>query len=88
MGSEDTGDELPQNWENGPTTEWSDMGLVAVSPCCDASRMAILYALRKDWAPKTAPWQPWMQEALFTVAAELDAEARMYHPPNPFEDLL
>ena len=64
------------------------MGLVAVTPCCDASRMAILCALRRDWAKDTSPWQPWVQEALFTVAAELDAEARMLHPPNPFEDLL
>lgn len=85
MDWEDIGDEPLPNSGRSPTPE---MGLVAIVPCCDASRMAILYALRKDWAPKTTPWQPWMQEALFQVAAELDAEARMLHPPNPFEDLL
>jgi hypothetical protein len=50
--------------------------------------MALLYAMRRDWSPKTVPWQPWTQELLFQAAVEIDAEARAALAPNPFEDLI
>lgn len=55
-------------------------------PCCDASRAAFVYALRRDWSPKTGPWQPWMQQVLFQTAIEIDAKARSEQQPNPFEE--
>jgi hypothetical protein len=56
------------------------------TPCCDASRMAYLYAMRRDWGRQTMPWLPWMGEALFMIAIEIDAEARGGQEPNPFEE--
>ena len=54
--------------------------------CCDASRMAVVFALRRDWSPKTQPWQPWVQQALFETAMEIDATARAEQEHNPFEE--
>jgi hypothetical protein len=48
--------------------------------------MAYCYALRRDWGERTTPWQPWMAEALFLTAIEIDAEARGAQEPNPFEE--
>jgi len=42
--------------------------------------------MRRDWGERTKPWQPWMQEALFQVALEIDATARAALEPNPFEE--
>jgi hypothetical protein len=52
--------------------------LVEVVPLTDAGRMAFCSALRRDWAPPpaTTPWTPAMQEALFSVALEIEAEAQ------------
>jgi hypothetical protein len=48
--------------------------------------MAYLYAMRRDWGRQTTPWVPWMGEALFMIAIEIDAEARGGQEASPFEE--
>lgn len=46
-------------------------------PALEASRVAFLFAIRRDWAPfpKTANWMPSTQLVLFDIAKELESEA-------------
>jgi hypothetical protein len=57
-----------------------------VNPITDAGKMALMAALRRDWAPPpaTLDWQPAMQEVLVHVAMEIEAEqlARTYTTPE------
>jgi hypothetical protein len=54
----------------------------------DAGRMAVLAALRRDWAapPTTLDYTPAITEVLFTVAAEIESEQLARTTPLP-EDL-
>lgn len=58
-----------------------DVGVVT-----DAGKMALMAALRRDWAPApaTKPWIPAMQEVLVQVAMQIEAErvALLYTPPE------
>ena len=46
-------------------------------PALDAAKMAMLFAIRRDWAPfpLTQSWHPSTQKMLFEVAQELQVEA-------------
>lgn len=53
---------------------------IHLEPGCalDAAKMAVMFAIRRDWAPfpTTQAWHPETQLVLATVAQELYAEAR------------